>query len=71
MLALARRLASGPEGDRRAFGLAVIAALTATPIVWEHYMVLLFVPIALMSPRLSRAWLIPVVPGIVTPSPRS
>lgn len=66
ILAVARRVAAGPDGDRRAFGLAVLAALTATPIVWEHYMVLLFVPIALISPRLSRVWLIPILPGIVT-----
>jgi hypothetical protein len=55
------RLARRPDGDRRAFGLAIIAALTASPIVWEHYMVLLFVPIALASPRLSRLWLAPLV----------
>jgi len=66
VLAVACRVAGGPDGDRRAFGLAVLAALTATPIVWEHYMVLLFVPIALISPRLSRVWLIPILPGIVT-----
>ena len=66
ILAAARRVAAGPDGDRRAFGLAVLAALTATPIVWQHYMVLLFVPIALISPRLSRVWLIPILPGIVT-----
>jgi len=66
ILAVARRVAVGPDGDRRAFGLAVLAALTATPIVWEHYMVLLFVPIALISPRLSCVWLIPILPGIVT-----
>ncbi|MDQ6834941.1 MAG: hypothetical protein M3016_02030, partial [Actinomycetota bacterium] len=54
------RLALHPGGDRRAFGLAVLAALTATPIVWEHYMVLLFIPIAMASPQLSRAWLIPL-----------
>jgi len=29
-------------------------------------MVLLFVPIALISPQLSRVWLIPILPGIVT-----
>jgi hypothetical protein len=66
ILALARRLASGPDGDRRAFGLAILAALTATPIVWQHYMVLLFVPIALMSPGYSRVWLLPILPGILT-----
>jgi Glycosyltransferase family 87 len=60
ILILAWRLSSGPDGDRRAFALVILAALTATPIVWEHYMVLLFVPIALVSPRLSKAWLIPV-----------
>jgi hypothetical protein len=61
VLALAWRVAQGPDGDRRAFGLAVLAALTATPIVWEHYMVLLFVPIAVLSPRISAAWLLPLV----------
>jgi hypothetical protein len=60
ILLLAWRLAHGPDGDRRVFGLAILAALAATPIVWEHYMVLLFVPIALVSPRYSKAWLIPV-----------
>lgn len=59
ILFAAWRVAAGPLGDRRAFGLAVLAALTATPIVWDHYMVLLFVPIALASPRFSLAWLLP------------
>jgi phosphatidylserine synthase len=59
------RLARRPDGDRRAFGLTIIAALTGTPIVWEHYMVLLFVPIALVSPRLSRLWLAPVLTPIL------
>jgi hypothetical protein len=49
----------GPAGHKPAFGLAVIAALTSTPIVWEHYMVLLFIPIALISPRLSALWFVP------------
>ncbi|HET9102811.1 MAG TPA: glycosyltransferase family 87 protein [Solirubrobacteraceae bacterium] len=67
LLVVAWRIArTRPDGERPAFGLTVIAALTATPIVWQHYMVLLFVPVALLSPRWSRAWLIPVVPGIVT-----
>ncbi|MGP0050879.1 MAG: glycosyltransferase family 87 protein [Solirubrobacteraceae bacterium] len=65
LLAVAWRLRRGPDGDRRAFGLAIIAALTGTPIVWEHYMVLLFVPIALVSPRLSRLWLVPVLTPIL------
>ncbi|HET9719662.1 MAG TPA: glycosyltransferase family 87 protein [Solirubrobacteraceae bacterium] len=47
--------------ERQAFGLAVMAALTATPVVWDHYMVLLFVPIALLSPRLSWLWFLPTL----------
>jgi hypothetical protein len=66
ILFAAWRVAQGRDGDRRAFGLVIIAALTATPIVWEHYMVLLFVPIALASPRLSPAWLIPLCTPIIT-----
>jgi hypothetical protein len=65
LLGLAWRLSHGPDGDRRVFGLAVLAALTATPIVWEHYMVLLFIPIALASPRFSAAWLIPICTPII------
>lgn len=61
LLGLAWRLARTPTGERRAFGLAVIAALTASPIVWDHYLVVLFVPIALIRPRYSRLWLIPLV----------
>jgi hypothetical protein len=38
----------------------VAAALVATPIAWEHYLVLLLVPIALASPRLSALWLAPI-----------
>jgi Glycosyltransferase family 87 len=60
LLGLAWRFARRPGGDAQAFGLAVLAALTSSPIVWEHYMVLLFVPIALVSPRFSKLWLVPV-----------
>ncbi|MGA9857243.1 MAG: glycosyltransferase family 87 protein [Solirubrobacteraceae bacterium] len=65
ILLAAWRLSSGPDGDRRAFGLVVIAALTATPIVWEHYMVLLFIPIALAAPRLSGLWMLPLLSPLV------
>ncbi len=60
LLLLAWRVSREVDGERRSFGLVVVAALTATPIVWEHYMVLLFVPIALISPRLSPLWLLPL-----------
>jgi hypothetical protein len=65
ILGLAGRLSSGEDGDRRAFGLAVLAALASTPIVWDHYMVLLFVPIALCSPQFSVLWLGPLVASTV------
>lgn len=50
-----------PDGDQRAMGLAVVAALVGSPIVWPHYYTLAFVPIALVSPRLSLAWCIPLL----------
>jgi alpha-1,2-mannosyltransferase len=52
--------ARGPEGDRRALTVAVAGALLATPVVWLHYLVLLFVPIALARPRLSALWFAPL-----------
>lgn len=50
-----------PDGDRGAFALIVMAALIATPVVWLHYLVLLFVPIALFSRRLSPIWFVPTL----------
>jgi Glycosyltransferase family 87 len=66
LLGYAWRVAKRPDRDRTAFGLAIIAALTATPIVWEHYMVLLFVPIALITPRLSAIWFLPLCTPLIT-----
>ena len=50
----------GPDGDRRSFAIAVAGALLATPVLWLHYLVLLFVPIALTRPRLSALWFAPL-----------
>jgi hypothetical protein len=61
VLAVAWLLVRRPDGDRRAFGLAVIAALVASPMLWPHYMALLFVPIALASRRLSPLWFVPLL----------
>lgn len=55
----------GEIGLRSAFGLLVMAALTAAPLVWVHYEVLLFVPIALISPLLSPIWFVPLVTAFV------
>ena len=52
--------ARGPDGDRRALTIAVAGALLATPVLWLHYLDLLFVPIALVRPRLSAIWFAPL-----------
>jgi hypothetical protein len=53
--------ARGEDGDRRSFAAAAIGSIVATPIVWEHYLLLLLVPIALYRPRLSPLWLLPLL----------
>jgi hypothetical protein len=50
----------GRDGDRRAFALAVGATLVATPISWLHYFVLVFIVIALQTPRLGPVWFVPI-----------
>jgi hypothetical protein len=52
--------ARGPQGDRRSLSVAVAGALLATPVLWLHYLVLLYVPIALARPRLSAIWFAPL-----------
>jgi alpha-1,2-mannosyltransferase len=52
--------ARGDHGDRRALSVAVAGALVATPVLWLHYLVLLFVPLALARPRLSAVWFLPL-----------
>lgn len=49
------------DGDRRAFAVAAVASLLATPLLWLHYLLLLYVPIALYRPRLSGLWFLPLV----------
>jgi hypothetical protein len=58
-LALAHR--RRPDGDRRAFILALAASLALSPVVWLHYFVLLLVPLALARPRFTPLWLAPIV----------
>jgi len=52
--------ARSADGDRRAFAVAVLGALVATPVVWMHYYALILVPIALYRPRLSGLWFVPL-----------
>ncbi len=53
-------LAGRHDGDRRSFSAAIVCALLLSPLVWMHYYALLVVPIALVRPRLSWLWVIPV-----------
>jgi hypothetical protein len=69
LLALVVALATRADGDRRAFSVALAAALVITPVVEEKYLALLLVPLALARPdfgaswRLLRwGWIFPLVP---------
>jgi alpha-1,2-mannosyltransferase len=53
--------ARAADGDRRSFAVAIVVSLAATPVLWMHYFVLLFVPIALYRPRLSAVWFVPLL----------
>jgi hypothetical protein len=58
-------LAVGGLGKRRtnaaSFIAAVGLALLFTPILWPHYLVLLLAPIAIVRPRMSAIWLLPLL----------
>jgi len=45
--------------ERHSFAIAIGAALVVTPVVWIHYLVLLFVPIAIYRKRSSLVWWLP------------
>ena len=60
LLALAARAGD----DRRTLILVLGAAFALTPILWHHYLVLLVVPVALVRPRLSALWLLPLVGNV-------
>jgi hypothetical protein len=47
--------------DARAFTCAVAATLAVSPIVWLHYLVALLVPMAILRPRFTWLWLLPVL----------
>jgi alpha-1,2-mannosyltransferase len=46
--------------DRRSLMAMIGVSFVATPILWPHYLVLLFVPVALAAPVLSPLWLAPL-----------
>ena len=47
--------------DARSFACAVAATLVLSPIVWLHYLVVMIVPLAILRPRFSALWLLPVL----------
>lgn len=47
--------------EERSFTCAVAATLALSPIVWLHYLILLLVPLAILRPRFSLLWLLPVL----------
>jgi len=47
--------------DFRAFTCAIATGLALTPVVWQHYLVLLAVPLGLARPRFSAIWLLPIL----------
>jgi alpha-1,2-mannosyltransferase len=52
----------GRRGDDvRAFTCVIAASLALTPVVWQHYLVLLVVPLALSRPRFGAIWLLPAL----------
>ncbi|TML97651.1 MAG: DUF2029 domain-containing protein [Actinobacteria bacterium] len=63
-------IARGRDGERRSFVAAVVAGIALSPIVWIHYFVILFAPIALYRRRLSIAWVLPLAFWLV-PGPES
>jgi alpha-1,2-mannosyltransferase len=54
---LAFRAARAGQRDA-AFTLAIVASLVASPIVWVHYFVLVFLPLAARAPRFNALWLV-------------
>jgi hypothetical protein len=66
LIALAWRFLRVDGAERNAFGLLMIAGLTSSSLVWPHYMALLFVPIALLSPAFGPLWLVPLL-GYLAP----
>jgi alpha-1,2-mannosyltransferase len=60
-LTLAYRLRKRADGDLLVLTATLGAAFLCSPIVWPHYLVILLVPLAVRHPRLSVAWLLPLL----------
>ncbi len=58
--AIAVAVRRGRIDDRESLALLVLTACVFSPVGWLHYSALLLVPVGLLTPKLSLAWLIPV-----------
>lgn len=59
LLAGAAIVALGHRADRAWFAAALCFSLLASPILWWHYLVILFAPLAISSNRRPTVWLLP------------
>ena len=58
LVVVARRT---PRAEGETFMLGVLAALAFSPIVWQHSIALLLVPLAVLRPRFGIVWTLPVL----------
>jgi hypothetical protein len=54
-----------PGAELWTIAIAIAASLAFTPIVWMHYFLLLFVPLAIAFPRLGWPWFAPLLFWVV------
>jgi hypothetical protein len=55
----------------QALTLTVALALVSSPLMWDHYLALLIVPLAILRPRLDWLWFLPVLMWICPPDVRA
>lgn len=56
------------RNELQALTLTVALALVSSPLVWTHYVVLLLVPLAILRPRLSWIWAVPILLWVCQPA---
>ena len=66
LLTVARRCWTDPLDVDRGFAITISAAVLLSPVAWQHYFVLLLLPLAVTLPRAlrrRRVWVITLVAG--------
>jgi hypothetical protein len=58
LLAFSFVVARRPDGDRKAFTLAVVASIALLPIIWPASLAVLIVPLVLAASSADRVWLL-------------